>query len=385
MRPLARLGARAVVLPAFTIFLCLPRAAQAAEFVLVGTHPDAAAQPTSTGKVLAALEAFNGKIYAGFGDYNANTGRIGIRPFNPATNTFGSLLLNDPTEAVYQFRLIGGKLYAPDIDPIAGESSGGYAVGTVNGATESWQHKAPVTAVHMYDMAGYGGSLWMCGAQGNNAVVWRSADGGTTWSVSLSAPPSGGYTYVRIYGMGVYGDKLYAQVDAETTKSRVFDGATWSDGPDLTPSGGFISDAKAFAGRLVYRSYEAGLGAASMYAFDGASASSPLSNMERMFDCKVDADVLYALVGEYVSGGSAGLMLDHIDVKWTRDLTGWQTIATAPIAARSMALLGDQLFLGATNAQLYKYSEPVPEPLSLAVLATGALAVSRRRGTTRRR
>jgi hypothetical protein len=174
------------------MFLCVPGVALAqGTFNVVGTHPDAINQSTATGKTLAALTAFNGKIYAGFGDYNSNTGPIGIRAFNPATNTFSSRLLNDQTEAVYQFRQINGKLYAPDIDPKAGESSGGYAVGTANGASETWQHKAPVTAVHMYDVAGYGGSLWMAGAQGNNAMVWRGDPNGTNWdwSVSLSVPP----------------------------------------------------------------------------------------------------------------------------------------------------------------------------------------------------
>src|SRR5688572_11387418 len=64
--------------------------ATAGSFSHVGVHPDAAAQPTSTGKVLATLKGFNGKIYAGFGDYGSNTGPIGIRPFDPLTNTFGS-------------------------------------------------------------------------------------------------------------------------------------------------------------------------------------------------------------------------------------------------------------------------------------------------------
>jgi hypothetical protein len=336
-------------------------------FDLAGTHPDAAVQSTFTGKALAALTTFNGKIYAGFGDYDTNTGPIGIRAFDPVTNTFGARLLNSPTEAVYQFRQIGGKLYAPDIDPIPG--SGGYAVGTASGATETWDHRAPVAAVHVFDMAGYGGSLWMSGADGINAAVWRSTDNGATWSVSLSVAPSGGYSFVRIYGMGVYNGKLYANVDAEAANSRVFDGTSWSDGPDLTPDAGFMSNAGTFAGFMVYQSWQCGLGPSKMYRFDGTSPSciSNGSLYDYVYDYKIVGDRMYALVPDYILiPGNASPTLVDIVVKWTNNLLDWQTLATAPITSRSLATLGDQLFLGATNAELYRYSEPIPEPPIIA-------------------
>ena len=361
------------------ICLCCLRVQAAGTFNLVGTHPAAAAQPSGTGKTLAALTAFNGKIYAGFGDYTGNYGPIGIHSFNPATNTFSDRLLNDPTEAVYQFRHINGKLYAPDIDPLSGESSGGYAVGTVNGASESWQHKGPVTAIHMYDVSGYGGNLWMAGAKGNNALVWRSTDNGLTWSESLNVLPSGGYSYIRIYGMGEYGGKLYASVDAETrTKSRVFDGTSWSDGPSLLPGGGLVSNASTFAGYMVYQSWECGLSASRMYKFDGTSVSS--ISTESVYDYKIVGDTMYSLVPYYEpSGGSVGWTLVGMAVKSTTDLTNWQTLAVAPVTARSLAILGDQLFVGATLAELYKYSLPIPEPASMVLLAAGTLALLRRR------
>lgn len=352
-------------------------------FSVVGTHADANAQSTATGKTLSALAAFNGKLYAGFGDYNSNTGPIGIRPFNPANNTFGSKLLTDQTEAVYQFREIGGKLYAPDIDPKAGESSGGYALGTANGSTETWTHKAPVTAVHMYDVASYGGSLWMSGAQGNNATVWRSTDNGATWSLSLNVLPSGGYSYVRSYGMGVYNNKLYTTVDGEATKSHVFDGTSWSDGVDLTPSGGYMSNASVFAGKMIYQSSECGLGNSRLYGFDGVSASflDTDPNLRKFtYDYKTYNGALYTLDGEYTPGGGAmGWTFKDIVVRRTWDLVTWDTIAVAPSSARSLAILNDQLYLGASAAQIYKYSESVPEPTTLTLLAAGVVLGLRRR------
>ncbi len=349
-------------------------------FDLVGVHPDAAAQPTSIGKILAALSAFNGKIYAGFGDYDTNTGPIGIRPFDPAAGAFGERLLNSTTEAIYQFREIGGKLYAPDIDPTT-SSSGGYAVGTASGATETWQHKAPVTAVHVFDMAEYGGSLWMAGADGNNAAVWRSTNNGATWGTSLSVAPGGGFSFVRIYGMGVHDNRLYVNVDAEATQSRVFDGTSWADGPDLTPGGGYMSNADTFAGSLIYRSNEAGLGPSKMYRFDGASAAF-LSNgtlLDQFYDYTIVGERMYALIPEFVQVPGQFPTLQDVVVKWTDNLVDWQTIATPPITSRSLAILDDRLFIGATNAELYEYSEPVPEPTGLSLLALAGLAVIQRR------
>ncbi len=352
-------------------------------FDLVAAHPDAAAQPTAVGKTLAALAAFNGKIYAGFGDYDTNTGPIGIRAFDPVTRTFGDSLLSSPTEAIYQFRQIGGRLYAPDIDPTT-SSSGGYAVGSASGSAETWQHRAPVPAVHVFDIAEYGGSLWLAGAEGNNAAVWRSTDNGATWSSSLIVPPSGGFSFVRVYGLGVYGGRLHVNVDAEATQSRFFDGTSWSVGPDLTPGGGSMSNAAEFAGSLIYQSNEAGLGPSRMYRFDGTAASliSNATLLNQFYDYKIVDDRMYALIPVFVQPPGGFPQLQGVVVKWTANLVDWQTLASAPITSRSLAILGDRLFVGATGAQLYQYSEPVPEPASLTLLALAGLTVTRWRAAS---
>lgn len=64
------------------------RGKQSGDFSLVGTHPQAGQQPTTQGKTIMALHAWNGKIYAGYGDVTANTGPIAITPYNPATGMF---------------------------------------------------------------------------------------------------------------------------------------------------------------------------------------------------------------------------------------------------------------------------------------------------------
>ncbi|MEX2217944.1 MAG: GC-type dockerin domain-anchored protein [Phycisphaerales bacterium] len=329
--------------------------AWAGDFTLLGTHPDAAAQPTSTGRSLHTLQPFNGKIYAGFGDYGANSGPIGIRPFNPGTNTFGGRLLNSGTEAIYIYRPIFGRLYAPHIDPIAGESSGGFAVGTASGGAETWADRFPVTALHLYDMTSYTGSdLWMVGSQGNNATAWRSTDGGTTWSIARQLGPVSA-SFVRFYGIGNYGGRLYLQ-SSDRASSEVFDGSSWTAGPNLTPSGGYLWHPGVFAGKLVYKT---GHWTSPLRGFDGAQTSIILNptgsggggaggTPTGIYDYAITDGLIYVLG------------VDNL-VRYSSDLSSWTILPdAAPALARSLTVLDGRLYVGGTNSGLYIYSEPLP-------------------------
>ena len=369
----------ACVLAVLLLASSLANPARGATFTNVATHPDAAAQSTTTGRVLATLHPFNGKIYAGFGDYGANTGPIGIRPFDPATGTFGNRLLNSGTEAVYIYRNIDGRLYAPHIDPIAGESSGGYARGTASGLTETWIDRFPVTAVHMFDMASYGGSLWMVGSQGNNAAVWRSTDAGATWQLSLSVAPTTS-PFIRFYGVAPYDGKLYVQRHEANSTSNVFDGTSWTDGPDLIPGGGYMWHPENFAGKLVYMSGHAGIGSSPLYAFDGTSAQTSFWIPGTGGSNGTSGGIGGIGVRDFVVHGDAVFALgsDQL-IRTSTDLTTWTVFATAPAEARSLAILNDQLFLGGSNSAIYEYSQPIPEPAGIAALVAVALTLRRNR------
>ena len=351
-------------------------AAQAGEFTFLGTHVDAAAQSTSTGRNLHTLQPFNGKIYAGFGDYGANTGPIGIRPFNPTTNAFGSRLLNSGTEAIYIYRNIGGKLYAPHIDPLAGESSGGFAVGTASGGNETWADRFPVTALHMYDITSYTGSdLWMAGSQGNNATAWRSMDGGTTWSIARQLAPVTA-SFVRFYGIGNYAGSLYLQ-SSDRADSEVFDGTSWTAGPDLTPNGGYMWQPSEFAGKLVYKVSH---WLSPLYGFDGTQASIILNptgsgggsggTPRGIYDYAIADGLIYTLG------------VDNL-VRYSSDLSNWTLLPdAAPTVGRSLTVLNGRLYVGGTDSGLYAYSQIVPEPATALVLCSliTLSACHRRRG-----
>lgn len=338
-------------------------------FELVGIHPDAAAQQTDFGQRLSALAAFNGKIYAGYGDWGANTGPVRLCPFDPKTDAFGPSLLSSPTEAIDHFREIDGKLYAPDVDPLRSDP-GGYAMAT-GGAVETWMHTAPLDATHVFDIVKFDGDLWMCGSFGYDATVWRHTPE-TGWVLSLSVPAGDG-SLNRFYGLGVYDGKLYTSLHDYghhgKVGSHVFDGQSWSRGPMLRPNGGMMTNANGFAGKLVYQgSYLGAMNQPPLNAFDGETATEATS--EGIRDYKIVGDRFYAL------------SITNL-IRYTSDLVTWETLGAAPDGSKSLAVLDGRLYVGGDDGKLYRYSEPVPEPSAFALLGVAGIGLLIYRRCTR--
>jgi Ca2+-binding RTX toxin-like protein len=315
--------------------------AQAGGFEVVGTHPQASQQPTDRGRTLNFLKYWNGAIYAGYGDYDVNTGPIAITPFALSTDQFAA----EPafwadSEELQVFRSLSGNLYAPSIDPrIADDYSETQLAGP-------WIGRNVVDALHVYDMAARTGTeLWMVGSAGNNAVAWRSLDGGVTWSIALAVPPRNTGDFARFYFAGVQQNALYVQaVDNGGGKhptSKVFDGNDWSDGPDLLPQGGYGYDTEHFHGQLLYltrQSYPS-----SLLSFDGAQVT---NTGQVFYNYSVDGDTLYGL-------GENG------QLRWTTDLRRWTELETAaPEAARSIVVIDGMIYVGTTDSRLYRLSRP---------------------------
>lgn len=396
---------KSVCLSAVVIILCgCTGPVLSATFDLVAVHPEVATQTTFYGDHIATLKPFNGRLYAGYGDYGSNTGPIAVRAYDPTLGGFTDSMLTSATEAIYIYREIDGRLYAPNIDTRGGGS--GYAVGNpgIDGALDSWTDQITVDGVHMFDMNTFNGSdLFLGGTAGNgDGIVYRSTDSGATWQESLRMPAGVGapnnetYADIRVHGLGLYQGKLYADMEQigvfsgggiyytsgkKALPSMVFDGTAWTTGPTLTTSG-YMAHPEEFAGKLIYLTD--GLFASKLYGYNGKRVAQAYNAKGK----NAGSDFIYDYT--IVDGALYALTADN-RVITTTDLATWSLIGIAPSDTRSIGVLDGTLYLGGVHGVLYRYSDPlavaaltaiaVPEPSAMLLVFAGAacLAVKERR------
>jgi hypothetical protein len=319
-------------------------------FAQVLLHGPASRQSTALGRRIATLEPWKGRLYVGYGDYDANTGPIVISSIDPATcaapaGAGGPAIcapaveeLTFATEAVALYRPINDALYAPAIDP-----RGADLVAYARGAP--WAPGGAFLATHAFDMASRDGQdLWVVGSAGMDAVAWRSGDGGATWQEG-GRESSGRGLFSRYYFAASLNDKLYLQISpAEIGQSRVFDGATWAPGPNLLPLGGQGWNPRRFGQQLIYATWQpiGALGSALM-SFDGTTPRSALPG--EVLDFAVTGDAVYVLGSDR-------------RIQRSRDLRHWWVLALAPAGARSLAVAGGQLFVGGTEGRIFVLQIP---------------------------
>jgi hypothetical protein len=318
-------------------------------------------QPTAFGRTIQALTVWDGQLYSGYGDYDANTGPIDLTPLNLTTRTFRAVpVLTDETEEVDVFRHINGDLFVPSVDP-RGTVSTDYAKGTLSGGTAKWTQYGPsdnktgVGMTHTFDMVTLTGTdLWLVGAQGDDAVAYRSLNGGASWQKMLSVSPAPHYAgdFARFYFAGVLNHRLYVQAmdgaKGPEPHSHVFNGTGWSHGPNLLANGyGYHSS--TFAGKVIYMQYGSFVTLSTLLAFNGTGVSSTSAPVP-FYDYATNGSKLYGL-GEY------GKIYE------TSDLETWTKLAVvAPSTARSITEYEGTIYVGTTDSKIY--AAPVPTSVS---------------------
>lgn len=306
---------------------------------LAATHGWAAAQPTFAGQRLVDLEVHEGKVWAGYGDYGANTGPITLAAFDPAESAseFVAAFESD-TEAVYNIRTIGAEIIAPATDPRVGAD---FATGS------PWSDARPFRATHVYDTASRDGKdLWMVGSQGRDALAWRSLDGGTTWSEELRVAPASDVAddFMRFYFAGTISGALYVQPvshkSGPVAASMVYSDDGWSEGPSVL-SGDSVGWSPTEVGQgFVFHAYGHGNNGPILY-FDGLSTRQVASG----YDVEVHGADIWVL-------GEGGVVLE------SADLSHWSVKAQAPSSARSLALTTDSIYVGTATSELWRQSRP---------------------------
>lgn len=310
-----------------------PAASTTNQMTFVARHPWAAAQPTTAGRQLSELQVHSGKVWAGYGDYAANTGPIVLAAADPAGGKGFDSAMTVDTEAILNIRVIDGSVVAPATDP---RSHADFAIGA------PWTQARPFGATHVFDSASLGGDLWMVGSQGADAVAWQSVDGGTSWTEELRVAPTSGRSndFQRFYFAATLRGRLYVQAVSYSSgpaeASLVYESGHWRTGPDMLPVGLGWSP-EVIGDSVIYQSSGQGRGS-TVLSFDGLQAHQHGS----AFDVE--------------SAGGAAWMLDTEGrVLQSSDLRRWTTVVQGPADGRSLAIDGESIYVGTASSELWSY------------------------------
>ncbi len=329
--------------------------AQATAFEYVGTHPQASTETTDRAKSIKSLINWNGKIYSGYGDWDANTGPVSISPFDPATGKFSTTPeFVSETEAIEIFKVINKKLYAVHVDPRGGWGAT-YSVADNSSGTPTWQNiQGRIPYTHTYGItAGFSPSEMFISGQSDEgsatnevAKIYRTTDEGATWTQSLSVPSRGGFN--RMMLIAKFNNKIIAQSYSSTdfngagvqSTAWSWDGSRWASANPIAAS--LPYDATEFAGKLILKSSSTG---GSLLAYDGRTTTTARSSIT---DYVVGDDGYLYTLG-YQGYGSSSLVITR-----TKDLTTWENISYAPAQASAIGYLDNTLYVGTRDSKLYK-------------------------------
>lgn len=295
---------------------------------LVGTDPNASSQPTEKGRALTELFTADGKVLAGYGDYDANTGPITVSSVSSAgftpEHTFDS-------EAIYNFREVAGRVIVPSIDP---RVAADFSVGV------PWSDSSALGAAHVFDVATLTGSdLWMVGSQGYDAVAWQSLDGGASWVERQRVAAQAAGDAARFYFAATLNGRLYIQAFDQQTGAHpnalMFDGSGWSTvGPVVQ---GWYKGWKpiTFEGQVVFHGSGHGHWGA-IFSFDGAAS--------KIIGYGYDVEA---------AEGRLFLLDEAQTIRWTDDLVTWQELAGAPADAVSVTANDGNVYVGTRSSQIW--------------------------------
>ncbi len=327
-----------------------------AEFELVLVHSEAASEPTVSGQGISELKAYGDSVYVGYGDSGVNTGPIEICKFiPPSTSLVCEFTLS--TEKIDRYRILNSALYALSQDP-SSPSQHAYAVmtssGSWSGISRDLLLQGPIPPAHIFDMNYFDGKLWAVGSQHSSAeigvppfiddgdaTVWSSSNNGSSWEVSLDIHQIDNCC-ARVYFSGVQGGKLYIQAvdyDEFHPLSKVYDGTSWSDGPNLLVYGS-ASNGNVFGNKLLMRQ------AGSLVSFDGSTVN---QNYSGIYDYTISNDYVYVLTyGK--------------EVYRSLDLSNWSFVDSLSIGsnAHSIEVKDFIVYVGTSDSTIHKSEVLVP-------------------------
>lgn len=288
----------------------------------------------------------DGKLIAGYGDWNSNVdsfgvaaGRIGVVPLDLGTGFWGSPFYAG-SESLDTIRKVNGFIYAPTTDPsdkaATGNPTGNYS-GYITNQTGSWTfvRDSIPSAIHTHDVATLNGAdLWTFNSSnGNQAEARRSTDGGTTFT---SQQTQTGYWYM--WGATI-NDRLYVKSENSLTVARSFDGTTWRDEPSVT---GCLATTTTTRLVVVFDNQIVCGNGSGIQSYNGTTVTTHAAGLQ-VRDFAVHGGYLYALTAMGIFRTDS--LANPLEV-----FSG----ATVPGDARSIAAYGDTLYLGGASGKVYR-------------------------------
>lgn len=288
-------------------------------------------------RAIVQLQPYRDRIFLGYGEWDVGLDVCDLLAWNTTTEAFETVAAGIATDAFWSLRAVGDSLWALATDPAVGTDPD--AVVVVRN-TVTVLASARVAPWHLFDVRSWAGALYLAGANRagteSRAAVWRSTDGGTSWTLVLDVAD-----VARVYGLFALGERLYAAGSA---------GAGWStdDGIAWNPLAVRLLNGEeacvrpwGLAEHAVYLGGWPAFGAQSLYAFDGRRVRrlAPPWSVRDAF------------------GGDDSLLILTVDgeVKQTDDLATWTAVADgAPSAACSLCLSDEAIYLGTADSHLWR-------------------------------
>jgi hypothetical protein len=303
---------------------------------------------SSKGTPLRQIFGFEGKLYLGHGDPNANSGPTDVLVYDKELKR--EFTCDD--EVIARFRVLDGTLVIPGADATEDWEWGNVYVREKQG----WvKHRTIPHAVHVLDIAEFKGA-WYAGtavksdADASLGVIYESKDRGKTWKKAFALPASKS-RHTRMGTLAVHDGKLYAfpysyagdryvpdpMGEADTI---VFDGSDWKTEnlfrePDLS----MIRTAVSFRNQLLIHAV---FGKNVLFGNRGEPRNA-LGTFEKVFREGAIKDV--EVCGERL------VVLDD-KIRWTTDLAHWESVDGPAAPAESVWMDGDRIYVGCREGTL---------------------------------
>ncbi len=330
------------------------------------------------------LQTWRGRVYLGYGDWDRNLGPVTIWYYTPAASAFVSETVyvseTRPAapvdeEAIDRYVVIDDDLYIPGTDPISTNSWDWGNFYRNDGA--GWvKYRTIPYGIHAFDMAGYGGELFVAIGPNGGAALLRSVDGGLNWTSAISEVQPDDY-YNRFYELYELGGSLFAVKSPTATFTRPsvyhyqYPGFVTTT-IDLVPdqSGGLIfvrDEVFVFGDDLLYVPWFRDTITSSMRPISALYQARPWQDGQRVafFDGKYPRDVVVAESWVYVldAGRSRCVVGEQLPdpagytatIYASSDLQAWLPVASAHFTDTPSALevLDGIAYVGTYNGDIY--------------------------------